>query len=725
MAATLPALVPDFIETTFANAGTVTKPPQTDPNGFVNFQDGYGADYELDLDSGNTEAKGVERADQNYLFAQSTIMAQWWQSMGLAPWYSTMANGGVAGYNAGALVGRVSATTNEWVIWRSLQDANTVDPNTSNQTAWDYVPTDSDLTTLFAMPAGGTGQKLLPGGQTTEQILTATNFNSLVTGTFEYVSDAIANGSANTPSSHAGMVECKLWSNASVTYGVQRYCDRTGSIFIRGMQNGSWTAWSSFVLTYAAIVAALGYVPANSAVTITANNGLTGGGSLAANMTIGLAPIAQSTILANPTAASGVPIACTLLNGIILNSPANTLGLGTITPVNVASQGFVSGTTGTFSGGISATTGTFSGAVSGTTATFTGNGDVQGFLSVNQTNAAATPLDVQTGAGRLLFETLSISSTTLNSIGSVNTANSSFTSFAFNAPTFIHTGSVVVNSTSVLSPAGALDVSISGAGRILFTSSGSNNSINSVNAANSAFTNLSFTAASYIFNSGPVTISGQPLTVGTSLSVGTKISCQQLFVNNNTGAFTTQGGYMQWNFSGGSGETDFVNNEGGGSGGFNWYNTNSSGSTVTQIMSITGGGDLQTAGTIQAGSDGRLKKNRHKITGALALVAKLTGMIYERSDRGNKIESGFIAQSVERHFPHLVTKNKVVNGIRNFRTLNYNGVVPYLANAITELHEAVSKTFRVVYIDMRRELRERDKKIEALERRLSKLESTR
>jgi hypothetical protein len=400
MAATLPALVPDFIETTFANAGTVTKPPQTDPNGFVNFQDGYGADYELDLDSGNTEAKGVERADQNYLFAQSTIMAQWWQSMGLAPWYSTMANGGVAGYNAGALVGRVSATTNEWVIWRSLQDANTVDPNTSGQTAWDYVPTDSDLTTLFAMPAGGTGQKLLPGGQTTEQILTATNFNSLVTGTFEYVSDAIANGSANTPSAHAGMVECKLWTNASVTYGVQRYCDRTGSIFIRGMQNGSWTAWSSFVLTYAAIVAALGYVPANSAVTITANNGLTGGGSLAANMTIGLAPIAQSTILANPTAANGVPIACTLLNGIILNSPANTLGLGTITPVNVASQGYVSGTVGTFSTSLSALT-----------AAFTSGGTSVG-LTVTTTNAAVNTQFTDTGASGVNIKLTGNGSTT-------------------------------------------------------------------------------------------------------------------------------------------------------------------------------------------------------------------------------------------------------------------------------------------------------------------------
>jgi hypothetical protein len=428
MSGTFPLLTPDIIVTTFANAGNVTQPPQTDPNGFVNYQDGYGPDYEIDLDSGNTAAKGVERSDQNYLFGQGTVHAQWWQSMGLAPWYSAMENQGVAGYNAGALVGRVNATSGEWIIWRSLADANTVDPNTSGQTSWDYVPTDADLSTMFAMPAGGQGQKLLPGGITTEQILAATNFNSLVTGTFEYVTDAIAAGSANTPSNYAGMVECKLWSNTAggvtTTFGVQRYLDRTGTIWVRGMRNGAWTAWATFAITYASVIAALGFVPANSATTVNAGTGLSGGGPLTGNVTLSLGATAAGTVLANPTAGSATPVGCTLLNGIILNSPANTLGLGTITPVNVASQGYVSGTTGTFSGSVSCAGLSSSGPVSGTTATFSGitsNGQeiinyagAGGLTLQGNTTAASTSIVLTNGAtGGRSWEMGSAGGTTL------------------------------------------------------------------------------------------------------------------------------------------------------------------------------------------------------------------------------------------------------------------------------------------------------------------------
>jgi hypothetical protein len=674
MAATLPAVVPDLIETTFAHAGTQAKPPQTDPNGFVNFSDGYSADYEIDLDSGNTEAKAVERADQNYLFGQSTVMAQWWQSMGLSPWYSTMANGGVAGYNAGALVGRVSTTTNEWVIWRSLVDANTVDPNTTNQTTWDYVPTDSDLATMFAMPAGGTGHKLLPGGQTTEQILTATDFNTLVTGTFEYVTDAIANGSANTPSAYAGMVECKLWSNTTggttTTYGVQRYYDRTGSTVARGMQNGTWTAWSSNTLTRAAIIAALGYTPANQATTITANNGLTGGGDLSANRTIGLAPIGASSLLANATGASAVPVACALLNGIVLNSPANTLGLGTITPANVASSGFVNGTTGTYSGSVSCAGLTSTAALSGTTASFSG---------------------ALSAAGLTLTGALSGTTASFSGAATVNglTSNSNITSTG----NIVSTGGNVTSTGAFISSTANVVLSGTGAGIVLLRPNGSASSTGQVTVSSNgqlAGSTGSATPAASLTSQGSTTTLNL-------IDTGSN-GCGVLMTGSGS---TTPNKYLRVL-----------------SGNFNIVNSAYS----AVILTLTDTGVLTTAGTIQPGSDGRVKKNRKKITNALSEVAKLSGLIYERSDRKNEIESGFIAQNVERHFPHLVTKNKEIGGLKNFRTLNYNGIIPYLANAINELHANVSKTFRAIYVDMRRELRERDKKIASLERRLEKLE---
>jgi hypothetical protein len=734
MSATLPVLVPDLIETTFANAGTVTKPPQTDPNGFVNYEDGYGADYEIDLDSGNTEAKGVERPVQNYLFAQMTSMAQWWQSMGLAPWYSTMANDGVNGYNAGALVGRINATSGEWIIWRSLVDANTVDPNTTNQTAWDYVPTDSDLTTLFAMPAGGTGHKLLPGGQTTEQILVSTDFNILVTGTFEYVTDAIAGGSAHAPSNLAGMVECKLWTASSTTYGIQRYCDRSGSIFIRGMQNGTWTSWSSFVLTYAAIIAALGFVPANSAVTVTAGSGLTGGGSLAANMTISLAPIAANSVMANPTGASAVPIGCSLLNGIILNSPANTLGLGTITPVNVASQGYVNGTTATFSGsgsfvGVSSTPSAPNPSNGTSTFAYQANGASGGGIALNNTNtnsywgmyvsSSSLIIGNATTSTGSLTTALTLTSAGAMTLAGGLTTTSVTSSGAISCSSISTTGPSTINSGNSTSAPG-LSV-FTGYGQLLARGATGVNYWDSVNAANSAFQALQISATSVTLASTLTTSGLGTFNNGITVNGALTSLTHALLVSGTLSSYPTQGGYLAWNESGGGGEMDFINNEGGGAGGFNWYNTSGAGTSLTKIMSLSGTGALNTASTIQPGSDGRVKKNRRKITGALALVAKFTGVLYERIDQNDEVESGFIAQSVEKHFPHLVKKNEL-NGIRNFRTLNYNGIIPYLANAINELHQAVSKTFRVVYVDMRRELRERDRRIDRLEKRLAKLE---
>jgi hypothetical protein len=49
----------------------------------------------------------------------------------------------------------------------------------------------------------------------------------------------------------------------------------------------------------------------------------------------------------------------------------------------------------------------------------------------------------------------------------------------------------------------------------------------------------------------------------------------------------TQGAYMVWNYTGG-GRTDFVNNQGGGTGGWTWTNANSSGGSQVQVMTLSG-----------------------------------------------------------------------------------------------------------------------------------------
>jgi hypothetical protein len=56
---------------------------------------------------------------------------------------------------------------------------------------------------------------------------------------------------------------------------------------------------------------------------------------------------------------------------------------------------------------------------------------------------------------------------------------------------------------------------------------------------------------------------------------------------------TSQGAYLGWNaLTGGMGETDFINNQGGGSGGFAFMNTPPSGEPRTTLMVISGAGNV-------------------------------------------------------------------------------------------------------------------------------------
>ena len=66
---------------------------------------------------------------------------------------------------------------------------------------------------------------------------------------------------------------------------------------------------------------------------------------------------------------------------------------------------------------------------------------------------------------------------------------------------------------------------------------------------------------------------------------------------------TGQGAYMTWNaLTCGTGETDFINNQGGGAGGFAFMNTPSSGTPKTTIMLITGSGNVGILGGLGVGT---------------------------------------------------------------------------------------------------------------------------
>lgn len=229
-------IVPPLILTPFANAGDQTVIPPTDPNGFVNFANGYTPDYEINLGSGDPQAKAVERGIQNYLFNALTLAVQAWQTSNRPPWYAGFP-GGYAQY-AEVVAANGSGVP---VPYRSLVAGNVAAPGSSPN--WEYIQGSGEMIKNVPMPSGG------PGGPGVMLITQATDFNTLLSsGTFQFQSDAIVSGSPNTPSNGgnqaaAGMLEIMSWVNGATTYYTQFYRDRNGLGFMRGGSNGSWTAW--------------------------------------------------------------------------------------------------------------------------------------------------------------------------------------------------------------------------------------------------------------------------------------------------------------------------------------------------------------------------------------------------------------------------------------------------------------------------------------------------
>jgi hypothetical protein len=299
----------DLVLQPFASSGDKFTPPQSvDPNGFMSFNLGYTTNYELDLSTGNLNAHPVERQNLNYLFYLLTSGLQEFQQYGFSVWFNSMPGG----YGNNACVRRLWTDGITWKVWQSQVANNTVDPNTGGQTSWTVLPTLGAITAASPMPAGGA--TLGPSG---ELVTASQDFNTFATGTYEFQTDAIASGSANSPSplagtgsgTVAGMLEVKQWNSSPNVTIAQRYTDRNGNVFIRGAYNGTWTTWTQATPTQmlgsyktatpvsVAVsptnlnIGALYYLPstASAGYTVTLPNTQAGGAVIAAGGTFSLA----------------------------------------------------------------------------------------------------------------------------------------------------------------------------------------------------------------------------------------------------------------------------------------------------------------------------------------------------------------------------------------------------------------------------------------------------
>jgi hypothetical protein len=83
-------------------------------------------------------------------------------------------------------------------------------------------------------------------------------------------------------------------------------------------------------------------------------------------------------------------------------------------------------------------------------------------------------------------------------------------------------------------------------------------------------------------------------------------------------------------------------------------------------------------------SDERLKKDIAPISDGLSIVQALRSVTFLWKDGDSGLQSGFIAQDVEKVLPQLVSTD--ANG---YKTLSQNGIVPYLVNAIQSQQEEI------------------------------------
>lgn len=98
------------------------------------------------------------------------------------------------------------------------------------------------------------------------------------------------------------------------------------------------------------------------------------------------------------------------------------------------------------------------------------------------------------------------------------------------------------------------------------------------------------------------------------------------------------------------------------------------------ILSQTG--NLAIDGTLTQNSDARLKKNISPLQNSLQKILSLSGYHYKwiETTRDKNLQTGLLAQEIEKQMPELVKTDN-----DGMKSVNYNGMIPYLIEAIKEL----------------------------------------
>jgi hypothetical protein len=99
-------------------------------------------------------------------------------------------------------------------------------------------------------------------------------------------------------------------------------------------------------------------------------------------------------------------------------------------------------------------------------------------------------------------------------------------------------------------------------------------------------------------------------------------------------------------------------------------------------------GSATLSGDLTINSDMRLKSNIISLSGALAKLLEIDGKTYTMKSNEKAAKIGLLAQDVQKVLPELV---KEADDKEGTLSVNYQGLIPVLINAIKEQQEQIDE----------------------------------
>ena len=113
--------------------------------------------------------------------------------------------------------------------------------------------------------------------------------------------------------------------------------------------------------------------------------------------------------------------------------------------------------------------------------------------------------------------------------------------------------------------------------------------------------------------------------------------------------------------------------------------------TKINVFSVKDDGNATLSGSLTQNSDSRLKTNISPIENALDKVLKISGVTFNwdkkvavNANASTALQYGVIAQDIEKVFPDLVS-----DGLNGYKSVNYNGLIPVLIQAVKEQQQEI------------------------------------